>query len=285
MSRNGSGVYNLPAGQPVVSGTVVSSTVFNAFTADIAIEMTKSVASDGQTPMGAQLNMGTNKIKNLASGTLSNDAVNYGQMTTAISGGTVAIAGIANSLNTGNSYQVSYMNVNGTYPLGSISGSGSTWARVTMGCDATATNMYFLCSNVQTSQLNANLAGISVYRPLTMNISTGVLTLDGTGAGTTFGGNVTMPSYTITSDRRLKSKIKIFSKSGAILDKINVYSYLKKDRFEYGVIAQELKKAAPKLVHKNDDGLLSVDYNSLFAVVMAEVKDLRHRVAMLEGSK
>lgn len=81
MPRNGSGTYAPPAGQPVVSGTPILASVFNAFVADVGTEFTRSLATDGQTPMGASLPMGGNKIINLAAGTVATDAVRYDQLT------------------------------------------------------------------------------------------------------------------------------------------------------------------------------------------------------------
>lgn len=83
MSRNGSGVYSLPAGNPVVTNTTISSTWANNTLADIATALTGSVAADGQTPMTGQLDMNSLKIKNLAAGTTSGNAVEYTQFTTA----------------------------------------------------------------------------------------------------------------------------------------------------------------------------------------------------------
>lgn len=83
MSRNGSGVYSLPAGNPVVTGTSISSTWANTTFADIANSLTGSVASDGQTPMTGNLDMNSLKIVLLANGTVSTDAINLGQLTTA----------------------------------------------------------------------------------------------------------------------------------------------------------------------------------------------------------
>ena len=51
MSRNGSGVYSLPAGNPVVTGTTISSTWANNTLTDMATAITGSIASDGQTPI------------------------------------------------------------------------------------------------------------------------------------------------------------------------------------------------------------------------------------------
>jgi hypothetical protein len=58
MPRNGSGTYALPAGNPVVTGTTISSTVQNATMSDVAAALTASIAADGQTPATANLPMG-----------------------------------------------------------------------------------------------------------------------------------------------------------------------------------------------------------------------------------
>lgn len=84
MSRNGSGTYNLPSGNPVTTGTTITSNWANTTLSDVANALTGSVASDGQTTMSGNLNMGTNQIKNLATGTLSTDATNVDQVNTAI---------------------------------------------------------------------------------------------------------------------------------------------------------------------------------------------------------
>ena len=50
MSYNGSGTFNInTAGQPVVTGTVISSTAFNALTADLGTGLSTAITKDGQT--------------------------------------------------------------------------------------------------------------------------------------------------------------------------------------------------------------------------------------------
>lgn len=95
MSRNGSGVYSLPAGNPVVTGTTISSSWANTTLSDIATALTGSVAADGQTAMTGNLQMGNNKITGLAVATASGDALSYGQAAT-ISALTVSGAFAAN---------------------------------------------------------------------------------------------------------------------------------------------------------------------------------------------
>ena len=64
MSRNGSGTYSLPAGNPVVTGTTISSTWANSTLTDIQNAITQSVSADGQTPITGALQMGGNDIQN-----------------------------------------------------------------------------------------------------------------------------------------------------------------------------------------------------------------------------
>ena len=50
MSYNGSGTFQInSSGQPVVTGTVISSTAFNALTADLATGLSTAITKDGQT--------------------------------------------------------------------------------------------------------------------------------------------------------------------------------------------------------------------------------------------
>ena len=74
MSRNGTGTYNLPAGNPVVTGTTISTTWANTTLTDIATALTGSVAADGQTPITGSLNLNSNTIVNLANPSANQDA-------------------------------------------------------------------------------------------------------------------------------------------------------------------------------------------------------------------
>jgi hypothetical protein len=91
MSRNGSGTYTLPAGNPVVTGTTISSTWANNTLTDIATALTGSLSADGQTTATGALQMGSNKITNVAVGTVPTDVAVVSQVTSAvaITGGTI----------------------------------------------------------------------------------------------------------------------------------------------------------------------------------------------------
>jgi hypothetical protein len=56
MSYNGSGTFNInSAGQPVVAGTVISATAFNALTADLGVGLSTAITKDGQTTTTARI--------------------------------------------------------------------------------------------------------------------------------------------------------------------------------------------------------------------------------------
>lgn len=79
MARDGSGNYNLPAGNPVVTGTVISSTQFNSTMTDIATAMTQSISKDGQTTPTNNLPMGGNKHTGVQDGNLGNQYASINQ--------------------------------------------------------------------------------------------------------------------------------------------------------------------------------------------------------------
>jgi hypothetical protein len=89
MSYNGSGVFQInTAGQPVVTGTVISSTAFNALTADLAAGLTLAYTKDGQSTPTANLPMGGFKLTGLGAATVAGDALRFGDVQTVPNGGT-----------------------------------------------------------------------------------------------------------------------------------------------------------------------------------------------------
>lgn len=90
MSFNGSGTFQInTAGQPVVTGTVISSTAFNALTADLATGLSTCVTKDGQTNPTANLPMAGYKLTGLGTGSAATDSPTLGQ----VQSGTVSLIG------------------------------------------------------------------------------------------------------------------------------------------------------------------------------------------------
>lgn len=84
----------------------------------------------------------------------------------------------------------------------------------------------------------------------------------------------------ITSDRRLKSDIKPLEIEGK-LDKINAYTYIKDGKKETGLIAQEVQEVMPDAVEDYNDKLY-LNYNSVIALLVAEMKELKAEVNSLK---
>jgi hypothetical protein len=81
MSFNGTGTFVInSSGQPVVSSTVISATVFNALTADLATGLSTCITKDGQTTPTNNIPMGGFKLTGLGAGTVGTDAVRLSQL-------------------------------------------------------------------------------------------------------------------------------------------------------------------------------------------------------------
>jgi len=81
MPRNGSGSYTLPASNPTVPGTVISSSGWwNPTSNDIATALTQSLAYDGQTVPIANLPMGNFRHTSVANALNRNEYAAYGQV-------------------------------------------------------------------------------------------------------------------------------------------------------------------------------------------------------------
>lgn len=77
MSYNGAGTYSLPAGQPVVTGTVISSATFNVLTADIATAFNTAWCRDGQAVPTANIPMNAFKLTGLSAATAAGQSLRW----------------------------------------------------------------------------------------------------------------------------------------------------------------------------------------------------------------
>ena len=111
-----------------------------------------------------------------------------------------------------------------------------------------------------------------------------VLKLD-VSKNATFEGTVTCTSLTETSDIALKTNIEPITN---VLDKINQitgykYDFTKSNSPSIGVIAQDVEKVFPELVH-GEDGSKSLQYSGLIGALIESVKELSAKVAALESA-
>lgn len=103
MSYNGSGTFNInTAGQPVVTGSVISSTAFNALTADLATGLSTAITKDGQTTVTGNIPLNGFKLTGIGAPTISGDALSYGSaLGTPASGVATNLTGTASGLTAG----------------------------------------------------------------------------------------------------------------------------------------------------------------------------------------
>jgi hypothetical protein len=145
MSFNGSGTFLInTAGQPVVSGTVISSTAFNALTADLATGLSTCLTKDGQTTPTANIPMGNNKVTGLGAGTDATDAANLSQVQSTV-----------------------------VKLIGSVSGTNTITGSMTPSLAAYATGQmfYFVAAGDNTSAVTLNINSLGA-KNVTKNGST-----------------------------------------------------------------------------------------------------------------
>jgi len=104
-------------------------------------------------------------------------------------------------------------------------------------------------------------------------------------AETTSSGVTVTGTVTETSDIAFKSEIKPITNTLDKLQQITGYKY-KLDNasiYSMGVIAQDVEKVFPELVH-GDEGSKTLQYSGLIGVLVEAVKDLSAKVKALESS-
>ena len=107
---------------------------------------------------------------------------------------------------------------------------------------------------------------------------TDVLTIDSTG-NTTATGNVTA-----FSDLRLKTEIEVIDYALDKVNQLNGVTFTMNDRRSTGVIAQEIQKILPEVVHEDPNtGYLSVAYGNITGLLIEAIKELTKRVEELEA--
>ena len=95
-----SGTFSInSAGQPVVTGTVISSTAFNLLTADLATGLSTCVLKDGTQTITANIPMSSFKLTGLAAGSAAGDSLRYeqGMQSILTTTGDIIVASAANT--------------------------------------------------------------------------------------------------------------------------------------------------------------------------------------------
>lgn len=102
---------------------------------------------------------------------------------------------------------------------------------------------------------------------------------------TSVGAILQVGSLLSTSDERLKVNIENIDNAVESINKLKGVRYNWKDSHgdrEIGVIAQDINKEYPELIHMNDKGFLTVDYPKISAVLIEGIKELSKKVDNLK---
>ncbi len=318
MSRNASGTYTLPAGNPVVTGTLIESSWANSTLGDIASSLTDSLSRSGQGGMTAALRIvdGTVSAPGLAfgnetgSGLYRTGAGDYsfavlGTQKMRITSNGVDVTANTFSVTSSTAYYPQMINrnktsdANASYVLLDKDRAGA----VVQNNDILGTVAFRGYDGAAYLQGAAIYASIEAT-PGTNDMPTGLAfatTPDG-GAGPTErlritnGGEVRATGNIVAnySDERLKTKL---GNLDSALDKIcaiETFYYeanetaqalgYKAER-EVGVSAQSVQAVFPELVVPApvDAQYLTVRYERLVAPIIEAVKELRAEVKALKG--
>lgn len=168
--------------------------------------------------------------------------------------------------------------LDGKAPLTGTGASG-TWPINIGGNAATASSCSFASSaSTATSATTATTAttanGLNSSNSYTM-------------AGLTVNGAITATGdITAFSDSRTKMNIETITEALYKVKALRGVSYISKFNMEerIGVVAQEVERVVPEVVHTHANGLKSVAYQNLVGLLIEAIKALELRVAELESA-
>ena len=136
--------------------------------------------------------------------------------------------------------------------------------------------------------IKPNIQNILIDTTENINLKCGSINLDHGTINLDNGDIILMKGgLFLHSDKRLKTDIRPIENALDRIDKLKgVYYYWKGDdvheKQEIGVIAQDVQQQFPELVNTCKNGVMSVDYAKLTAILIECVKDLKQQIS---GSK
>jgi hypothetical protein len=240
-------------GTGAITGDLIQVVYFTAVAVTNVVN-TFSAGTTGFTPStattGAVTLAGTLAVGNGGTGatTFTTNGVLYGNGTSAVG---VTAAGTTGQV------------------LTATTSGAPTWAAAA-GATITGTTTsgtYYVVGTTSTSG-SLTTASISNTNAVSYNASTGALTA------------VSMVS---SSDERLKSNIQTLTNAVQTVENLRGVSYLRNDRPEIGVVAQEVEKVLPMLVHEDPEGYKSVAYGNMVGLLIEAVKELSAEVKVLKA--
>ena len=227
------------------------------------------------------------------SGNGSNESVTNGEVIRFNGGGATSVTHSGNTITISSTdtntdtNTVTSVGANGTsYSTGNISiqGSGATSVSKSGGTitiSSTDTNTTYSNLNQFTNGpgyvTSSGVTSVATGNGLTGGTitSTGTVSMSGS-----YSGTFTATEVCATSDERLKDNIETLDGS-KVFDMRGV-SFTMDEKESSGMIAQELEKIAPELVHEGDDGYKSVAYGNTVGYLIEAIKLLKAEIEELK---
>ena len=208
MSYNGSGTFNInTTGQPVVAGTVISSSAFNSLTTDLATGLTTAITKDGQTTTTARITFAQGVTSSLVT---DSSSISTGSI---ITGGGV---GIAKALFVGTT-----ANVAGAVTLGGIAtfSAQPIFSSLTASSAVATDASKGLVSVTNTGTGNNVLATAPTIASANLTTALTIASASGTvGQVLTSGGSGNAPTWsTVSASQWTTSGADIYYNSGNVL--------------------------------------------------------------------
>jgi len=152
-----------------------------------------------------------------------------------------------------------------------------------------------IAGSAGTSQGKLGLFYLGIGETATIDFRRGASTTDGAFAFRTnstdratldnSGNFIATGNVTAYSDIRLKTDLTKIADALSKVNQLNGYTYTRIDTGERhaGVVAQEVQKVLPEVVHTSEDGKLSVAYGNMVGLLIEAVKELTARMEKLEA--
>ena len=136
-------------------------------------------------------------------------------------------------------------------------------------------------------QIDADDSTNATRFPIFVSAATGNLTPT-TDNGYTYNpntGTLTAVILTASSDARLKENVRPITDALALVQQLEgvLFNRIGQTAEEIGVIAQQVEKIVPQLVHTDDKGMKSVAYANAVALLIEAIKDQQQQIEKLQG--
>jgi hypothetical protein len=149
-------------------------------------------------------------------------------------------------------------------------------------------------SDTNTQRSNQDIINVITNDGFTKN--SGTVTSIEAGAGLTGGtitssgtisidsdANILAANFTINSDKRVKSNIIKLQDGINTIKQLHPYSFIKNNKQQIGILAQELESISPESVIDGTDGYKTIDIHALSTLNLSAIHGLIEKVEYLEN--